>query len=162
TFEKDVILIGRDVFECDVSFDKNAYPMISRRHAELRWHSGTWYLVDLNSSYGTFLNGQRVSAPMPVAPQGRIQIGESGPLINIISTGSTEMDRPPAPAVSVTPAVTPVSESIQPSAVKTAVFDVARGDRAKLEFVSEPARRSFELKSAVIWLGRDPSCEIIF
>ena len=33
-------------------------PTISRRHAELTPDSGTWYLQDLASANGTFLNGR--------------------------------------------------------------------------------------------------------
>ena len=39
-FEKEVVTVGRDAGECDIAYDKDRYPMISRRHAELRWHAG--------------------------------------------------------------------------------------------------------------------------
>src|SRR5262249_60552158 len=36
-------------------------PTVSRQHAEIRHVSGAYRIVDLDSSHGTFLNGQRVT-----------------------------------------------------------------------------------------------------
>lgn len=58
SFSQGVILVGRDAFECDIAFDNSQFPMVSRKHAELQWHDGKWIVVDLNSSYGVFVNGQ--------------------------------------------------------------------------------------------------------
>ncbi|MCS6969787.1 MAG: FHA domain-containing protein [Planctomycetota bacterium] len=50
--------------------------LVSRRHAELRWVEGSgWVLSDLNSRNGTFVNGQRLSAPTALADGAQIQIG---------------------------------------------------------------------------------------
>lgn len=57
SFNKDVIRFGRDASECDVAFDGAQYPMVSRKHAEIAYRSGAWVVVDLGSSYGTYLNG---------------------------------------------------------------------------------------------------------
>ena len=34
TFNKPVVRVGREPGECDIVFDRAAYPMVSRRHAE--------------------------------------------------------------------------------------------------------------------------------
>jgi ABC-type multidrug transport system ATPase subunit/pSer/pThr/pTyr-binding forkhead associated (FHA) protein len=47
---------GRDPRN-DVVLD---HPMISRFHATLEWQAGSWYIKDLNSSNGTFVNEQSV------------------------------------------------------------------------------------------------------
>lgn len=49
----------------------------SRRHAEIRPSSGSWILVDLNSSNGTYLNGQRVVAPVPLKHGDQIKVGST-------------------------------------------------------------------------------------
>lgn len=36
-------------------------PSVSMRHASLEWVDGSWYIEDLQSTNGTFVNGQRVS-----------------------------------------------------------------------------------------------------
>jgi ABC-type multidrug transport system ATPase subunit/pSer/pThr/pTyr-binding forkhead associated (FHA) protein len=83
-FNKGLVLVGRDSTECDVAFDGDRFPMVSRKHAELRWHDGTWLIVDLNSSYGTFLNGQKVVSPTGVGPGNQIQFGIDGPIVRVI------------------------------------------------------------------------------
>ena len=50
------VVLGRSK-DCDVQVeDAN----VSRRHAELRREGGAWWLVDLDSTNGTELNGKRV------------------------------------------------------------------------------------------------------
>jgi pilus assembly protein CpaF len=42
---------------CDVVID---HPMVSRRHARLRFRDGRWILQDLESTNGTLVNGAAV------------------------------------------------------------------------------------------------------
>ena len=49
----------------------------SRRHAEIRPSNGSWLLTDLNSSNGTYLNGQRVIAPVPLKHGDQIKVGST-------------------------------------------------------------------------------------
>ena len=52
------VVLGRSK-ECDIQVeDAN----VSRRHAELRREGSSWWLVDLDSTNGTELNGRRVAA----------------------------------------------------------------------------------------------------
>src|SRR5512142_1271162 len=83
SFEKETILIGRDAFECDISYGKDQYPMVSRHHAELRQQNGGWYIVDLHSSYGTFVNEQQITSAMPLSMGCSIRVGQSGPVLRV-------------------------------------------------------------------------------
>lgn len=75
SFPSQEIVVGRDP-TCDHVFD---HPMVSRRHAKLtRTRSGVT-VEDLGSSNGTFVNGQRISAPTP------LNVGD------VISLGSFEL-----------------------------------------------------------------------
>ncbi len=47
---------------------------VSRRHAELRLHQGAWFIRDLGSSNGTWVNGRRVMEA-EVAPGDELQLG---------------------------------------------------------------------------------------
>ena len=168
SFEKEVVLLGRDAVECDIVFDKDRYPMISRRHAELRWHAGTWYAIDLNSSYGTFVDGVRLAAPMPIRIGSRIQIGQGGPVIGVVQFDAPQAAPSMAPPIAA-PA-RPVSvphevEQVPAVAAPPTPVQQARpqaSNSATLEFVSESIRRPVAVSSAGIWLGRDPSCDVVF
>jgi E3 ubiquitin-protein ligase DMA1/2 len=37
--------------------------VVSRRHCEFMWNGGTWWVKDVGSSSGTFLNSVRLSSP---------------------------------------------------------------------------------------------------
>src|SRR5204863_2090991 len=61
-----------------------AYPMVSRKHAELRWHDGKWILVDLNTTYGTFVDERKISEPERIAAGQRMQFGQDGPVMKVV------------------------------------------------------------------------------
>ena len=65
------VTIGRDP-EADIHLSA---PAVSRRHAVLRQASGEWQLVDLKSTNGTSVNGQRIRAPYALKPKDLVQIG---------------------------------------------------------------------------------------
>lgn len=48
---------------------------ISRRHAQFFFRDGTYYAADAGSSNGTFVNGEKISAPHPLQNGDQIQIG---------------------------------------------------------------------------------------
>jgi hypothetical protein len=56
-----VTAVGRD-FDCDIVL---ADPTISGRHAVLDFREGAWWVEDLGSTNGTFVNGNRVHADSP-------------------------------------------------------------------------------------------------
>lgn len=49
---------------------------VSTQHAKLQRREGIWVLVDLESSNGTFVDGERVSGEVPLAPGALIRFGE--------------------------------------------------------------------------------------
>ena len=55
--EKDVLYIGKIKGESDVVLD---VPTVSRMHARLEVREGKYYVKDLNSKNGTFVNGRRL------------------------------------------------------------------------------------------------------
>ncbi|MFG0325798.1 MAG: ATP-binding protein [Phycisphaerales bacterium JB037] len=50
---------------------------VSRRHAELTPDAGEWYIRDLASQNGTYLNGQRLAARTRLHPGDQIRVGSS-------------------------------------------------------------------------------------
>ncbi len=82
-FDQPTIKIGRDPAECHIVFDQTEWPMVSRKHAEFRLKDDRYLLVDTNSSFGTFINGQRVTEPAEVAPGASVQFGAGGPVMRV-------------------------------------------------------------------------------
>ena len=82
--------IGRDE-SCEVRFDD---PLVSRRHAEIRFEHGRWWVVDLASRNGTRLDGRLVErAPLP--PNCAIQLYDAAPAVSL------ELGGPSAGAITV-------------------------------------------------------------
>ena len=94
SFEQMVMKVGRDPAECHLVFDQSEWPMVSRRHAEFRAKDGRCLLVDTNSSYGTFINGQRIMQPVEVLPGARVQFGAGGPQV-LVARIEMETPKPP-------------------------------------------------------------------
>lgn len=68
----DNYLIGRGS-ECQVRLSDRS---VSRQHARIRYANGRWYIQDLKSAGGTYLNGTKISAS-PLKPGDRIHIGST-------------------------------------------------------------------------------------
>jgi hypothetical protein len=73
TLGEQAILIGRADDSTLVLTDDFA----SSRHARLTNRSGQWYVEDLGSTNGTYLDQQRVQGPLLVAPGQPIRIGQT-------------------------------------------------------------------------------------
>ncbi len=67
------ITIGRD-FNADIVIN---IPEVSRRHAQFRMEGGVYFLEDLGSTNGTFVNGQRLSTPHRMHNGETIMLGEA-------------------------------------------------------------------------------------
>ena len=65
------MLVGRAP-ECDIRVSDT---YASQQHARLFGRGGGWYVEDLGSTNGTFVNDQRLAAPAMVQPGDRIRVG---------------------------------------------------------------------------------------
>ena len=71
--EKAELFIGRDLSNDIVISD----PEVSRRHARLVLTGNTYAIEDLGSTNGTFLHGQRLTAPVVLTPGEIVTFGEN-------------------------------------------------------------------------------------
>lgn len=85
SFDEPVIIIGRDPNICQIAFDFDRYPMVSRHHAELQQQNSGLVLIDCESSYGTYVNGERIDKPTTVEVGALLQLGASGPIIKVLA-----------------------------------------------------------------------------
>lgn len=70
--------IGRDP-ACDIVLESEQYGMVSRHHATLQpLPQNRWQICDLNSSNGTFINGQRLQGCRELDTGDRITLGDRG------------------------------------------------------------------------------------
>ncbi len=71
-FSRAEVIIGRER-GCDCCLDDKT---ISARHARLAYHHGQWWVEDLGSKNGTFLNLERVSLPVVLAAGDELRCGQ--------------------------------------------------------------------------------------
>ncbi len=75
------ITFGRDP-SCKVAYDLQRDDEVSRRHAVIRIKTDKevyFRIADLNSSNGTFLNGERIAAEVELLPDDVVELGSGGP-----------------------------------------------------------------------------------
>jgi hypothetical protein len=67
------MVIGRGS-ECELSVEDN---YVSQQHARLFGRNGAWFVEDLGSTNGTYVNDQRLAAPAMVQAGDRIRVGQT-------------------------------------------------------------------------------------
>ena len=155
SFNQLIVRVGRDVTDCQIVFDNAQFPMVSRKHAELRWQADRWFLHDLNSSYGTFVNGSKLSAPQSLQIGDALQFGASGPMMKVVWFEMTAA--PPVSAPNSYRSQTPTAPSPVSSNYKN------QTPEAHLEFADAAQfPKPFQITKDGIWLGRDPEADIVF
>jgi pSer/pThr/pTyr-binding forkhead associated (FHA) protein len=73
TLGEEPVVIGRGS-DCQIRLDDD---YSSTRHARLFQSEGQWWVEDLGSTNGTYLDGQRVTRPVPAEIGGSIRIGRT-------------------------------------------------------------------------------------
>ena len=63
--------IGRAA-DCEIRIDDT---YASQQHARLFGKNGSWYVEDLGSTNGTFINDQKLAAPAMVQPGDKVRVG---------------------------------------------------------------------------------------
>jgi membrane-bound lytic murein transglycosylase D len=76
------VQIGRDD-TCDVWTDAG---VVSRRHARLVYEDGRWWVVDDDSTNGTYLDGEEVDRE-PLPAEAELQLGTDGPTFQLRCSG---------------------------------------------------------------------------
>ncbi|HSP63508.1 MAG TPA: FHA domain-containing protein [Pyrinomonadaceae bacterium] len=181
TFTSEVVRVGRDPAECHYFFTAEQWPMVSRKHAEFRLGEGRCFVADSNSRFGTFVNGQKIAAPVEVRVGAKVQLGAGGPILRVVSIEQTAASHaaPQAPelgrmetvreskAPDATPAPiappTPAGISANKISPTPKAPPSPKGAPAYLELIesgSEPARH-IALNKEVTRLGRDPEGEVV-
>jgi ABC-type multidrug transport system ATPase subunit/pSer/pThr/pTyr-binding forkhead associated (FHA) protein len=140
-FDAATVKVGRDGSDCQIVFDGNEWPMVSRKHAEFRVEGERNLLVDLNSRFGTFLDGRQLSAPSEIRAGSRVQFGPGGPVLLVMRIAPAQAAAGPAP-----------EERIAPTA--------SYREPAFLELQTDGAVQRFEVARDISSIGRDMNMDI--
>jgi len=99
-------------------------PSVSTSHAKLQRREGVWVLVDLDSTNGTFVDGERVKGEAPLAPGATVRFGDvqlvfepTDDALGVAKGGGTQVLRTPH---SIAPNVPPKPASSHPAHAPTA------------------------------------------
>lgn len=71
-FSTPEVIIGREQ-GCDYCLQDET---VSARHTRLSYHHNQWWVEDLNSTNGTFLNDERVTLPTVIISEDDFRIGK--------------------------------------------------------------------------------------
>jgi pSer/pThr/pTyr-binding forkhead associated (FHA) protein len=77
--------IGRSP-ACEVRLQER---IVSKVHAEVRYDDARWWIADLSSANGTYLNGARI-VKAPLESGATVQLGEGGPLLTFTVQGAID------------------------------------------------------------------------
>ena len=61
--------------QCEIEIADN--PAVSKHHAMIQKKEGNYYLVDLNSTNGTKVNGKKINADIPELPSEKYKVIKS-------------------------------------------------------------------------------------
>src|SRR4030095_7967204 len=178
SFANDKVLIGRDPAVCHYFFSQEQWPMVSRKHAEFRLAEGHVTVLDANSRFGTFVNGQQISAAVEVRVGAQIQFGSGGPILRVVSIEQTpvadvdprssglrrmETFRDPGLVVDPAPVTAPPAPKTPTPPPRTPSAAPPRSTPARLDLVDSRTgqSRQIALTKEVTRLGRDPEGEVV-
>ncbi|MCU0239541.1 MAG: PrsW family glutamic-type intramembrane protease [Pyrinomonadaceae bacterium] len=94
TNETGSITIGRSVGS-NIQFDPNLEKIVSGNHAYIRFENDGFYLVDHNSTNGTFVNGQRIDR-VKLNAGDVIHFGKNGPQATVLLEDVHQSFAPPS------------------------------------------------------------------
>lgn len=161
SFSGNVVRFGRDPVECQVAFESSQYPMVSRKHAELHLQNGQWVLHDLKSSYGTYLNGQKILQPQIVSAGSLLQFGTGGPSYRVIrfddSYQPSELSQQ-SYATELKPQSFPPQMPLPQQSIPPQSQSASQS--ARIDFVGKTAQ-PYKVSKNSIWIGRDPNGDIV-
>jgi pSer/pThr/pTyr-binding forkhead associated (FHA) protein len=90
-FTIPAVLIGRDP-ACDCVINDST---VSAQHARLIHRQGQWWVEDLRSTNGTFINQEPVFIPMVVTSGDELQCGQAILTISVSEAAGKDVPQPP-------------------------------------------------------------------
>jgi serine protease Do len=152
------LTMGRDP-SAGIVYDQRRDDVVSRQHAAIRVESGdelSFRLVDLNSSNGTLLNGERISGEVELVPEDLVELGAGGPKFIF------DVQPRPANLAARTRVLNPVdataSRAVATAAMETAEFN--RGGTQELATAAETAVQDASAGKSLV--GKETVLRMLF
>jgi pSer/pThr/pTyr-binding forkhead associated (FHA) protein len=84
-FKQPEVVVGRDT-SCDLILEENT---VSAEHARLSFHDGRWWVEDLGSRNGTYLNEELLTTAVVLTSGDFLQLGQ---VVYQIEIGKADSD----------------------------------------------------------------------
>ncbi len=120
-------------------------PTVSLQHARVGFESGSFWVEDLGSTNGTFVEDRQVSSRIVVSPGVPIHIGRHATLVGVVSAEQIAQLDSPQPRTAAAGAV------VEPDKTYPCLISVSEAAR--------PSRLALKRGQKVL-IGRDPSCDL--
>lgn len=131
SFDKDRIRIGRQA-DNDIRFDPQKDVSVSGYHAEIYCDAETFFISDLQSRNGTFVNSRKISQPVALKEGDVIQFSSRGPKLTFSTrdpaeeAGTAVLDTPDAQSTQILTAEDRPEDKPPPPRKKSALWEKAR------------------------------------
>ncbi len=128
SFDKDRIRIGRQS-DNDIKFDPQKDVSVSGYHAEIYHDGETFFISDLQSRNGTFVNSRKVSQPVALKEGDVLQFSSRGPKLAFSTrdpseeSGTAVLDAPDAQSTQI---LTAEDKPAPPPEKKSALWETTR------------------------------------
>jgi len=125
--EQPAVIFGRGGDDLRSTGGRIALPEqgASRQHARIQYGPEGWVLIDLGSTNGTFLNGQRIQAQEPYPLRPGDQVGMAGAILLVREVGQASglpMEEPEEEPVGAAPGGRPAKRAPHPAILVAGAF----------------------------------------
>ncbi|MBW1710845.1 MAG: FHA domain-containing protein [Deltaproteobacteria bacterium] len=150
-------VIGRSP-DCDISIDNSA---ISRKHASIEFKDGDYFLTDLESSNGTFLNGDKIEGLQLLKPGDNIGIAKF--TLTFQETPQAEVQKLMGDDANLEATVVVDAEKMVESfaAPGNAATSTVSGPRKLVVLKGNSNIKELAFEHDVITIGKSKSCDLI-
>lgn len=118
---------------------------VSLQHARVGFESGSFWVEDLGSTNGTFVEDRQVSSRISVSPGVPVYIGKHATIVGVVSAEQiAQLDHPQ-------PSTVASSAAVEPEKTYPCIISLSEAAR--------PSRLALKRGQRVL-IGRDPSCDM--
>src|SRR3954469_18816012 len=158
-FDQATILVGRHMAN-DLRFDVHADLDVSAKHAEIRERGGKFYVVDNESTNGTYLNGVPVR-DSELRDGDIVAFGRNGPTVEVRAKGEATGKTPAIPRTAQSKIVKPMSDPDRRSTTERVAIAVREQTRGMKTMLIGTMVGLGTLAVAAYWFGhREASMQV--